>query len=163
MSYSLYEALKNFPGFLRSWATLPWQLWWAELSFRHHLCCLTSGGWHSSVTGPELLTEAQRVGQGRGVVHEGWRDRKTGKDREEGEGGDSAHWPFGPQCCPNDGCQRCTQVKLKWLRCYGKESSQRRIRIHNEGRTFTGTTGFAQGTHWPWAVWLNIFRKAIFK
>ncbi len=76
----------------------------------------------------------------------------TGQEEGQREGGSEdgcelAHWPSGPQRCPNDGCQRSTQVKLKWLQCDGKETSQWRRKIHNAGRTFAGITGLVQDTH----------------
>lgn len=83
--------------------------------------------------------------EGRRVTGQEKRERE--KERMEGSrNGDLAHWPSGSQPCPNDGCQRCTQVKLKWLRCDGTESSHWRGRIHNAGRTFADITGPVQDT-----------------
>lgn len=63
---------------------------------RHHLRCLTFW-WHSSVTGGGGRSEGVRKEEGEVEV------RKTRQ-------------PLGCQHRPNDGCQLCTQVKLKGLR-----------------------------------------------
>lgn len=76
----------------------------------------------------------------RGVV-------QIGKKEEGSKDEDLTHQLCGHQHCPNDGCQHCTQVKLKWLQCDGKASSQWTRRIQYAGRTFGGMTGFVQGTH----------------
>lgn len=64
----------------------------------------------------ELLTRTLWVGGDRGEI----RGDGTGRERVEVKDGEFAHWPSGPRRRPNNGCQRCTQVKLKWLQCEGK-------------------------------------------
>ncbi|KAK5889344.1 hypothetical protein CesoFtcFv8_015357 [Champsocephalus esox] len=92
------------------------------------------------------------MGQGDRWRQRGRKEVRMGRQveterKEGGEDGELAHRSSGPQRCPNDGCQCCTQVELKWLQCDGMESSQWRRSLHNKGRTSTGVTGRVQDTH----------------
>lgn len=73
--------------------------------------------------------------------------RKEGRKKGR-EDGDLTRRPSRSKRRPNDGCQRCTQVKLKWLQRDGKEAPLWTGRIHNAGEIFTGMAALVQATRW---------------
>lgn len=142
--------LRNTQVFSHLWVTLPWQLRWDEHSGRHHLCYLASGGWHSSVTSPELLMGGSvgglvKVKTGR---KKGWRDRKMGRVREKVKMEIRLIGPLGPY----DALMTDASAALRW----NWSGCSVMARSHPSGgeeytmqqwRTFAGVIVFVLDTH----------------
>lgn len=71
--------------------------------------------------------------------------------------------PLGCQHRPNDGCQHCTQVKLKWLQWQKKKEKKREVclhmgRMHKAGKTLAFIAVLAQGSCWRFT---NVLKNVI--
>lgn len=153
--FSPWDIKECFQVFLHSWVTLPWQRRWDNFCqappSQSHLWWLALRCHPSRRCWRGLCGWAGR-GQGRNL---GWRDRKR-------EGG-SKGWRVGSLALwapANNGCQRCTQVKLKWLQCEGKESdpSGGQECAMQEGHSHASQDLFKTLTDRV-AVWLTSFGK----
>lgn len=158
LSFSFHETLKNVSRFFCTHGSRCHDNGDETISVRHHLRSLTSGGWHSSVTRSGAADEDSVGGLG-GDSGEIQGDG-TGRERVEVKDGELAHWPSGPRRRPNNGCQHCTQVKLKWLQCEGKEydPSGGQECTMQEGHSHASQDLFRTLTDRV-AVWLTIFGK----
>lgn len=142
---SMFHILDCFWGFTKSprffscsYVTLLWQLRWTEHRGRYSITSaasplvagtpmsLSSHNDRSSVGGRGRCGQAENTRDGTGSGQSG---------RKWGWVGGHTRWSSGPLRCFRDGCQLCTQVKLKWLQCDGTDAS-RRAEMHNAERTF---------------------------
>lgn len=118
-----------------------------ELSVvRHHLRCLTF--WRHTVS----PVPSRPRGGGASKAEEG--EEEVRRTRQ----------PLGCQHRPNDGCQHCTQVKLKWLRWQKKKKEKKREvclhmgRMHKAGKTLAFIAVLAQGSCWRFT---NVLKNVI--